>query len=326
MRVSLSFMLALSIAGPAPAQQTYPNTEHFGVPVDRNAGWYNECMRVEHVGPPAIATTSPPAACNATGAYYARLDQAITSPAEWGRVRSCAIASNDTAVLAMLYANGLGVKRDVALATRYACGTAAAMAETESRVNHLLRLREGERFDHCHDITSGMMGGVCADIDARRADKVRKALLARVRRELPAQHKPAFDRLVKSGAAFATSQASDETSPGGTGYVGFVIAAEARENEWLREHLAAFEKGRFDLPPPSRFGVDDAELNRIYAELIKSDRKDGVSAAAIRATQRSWLAYRDAWVAFAALRYPLLPADSLKAALTQWRIKQLKRL
>ncbi|MFC0132217.1 lysozyme inhibitor LprI family protein [Massilia eurypsychrophila] len=326
MRFTLTTMLALLVALPALAQSSYPNTDNFGVPVDRDAGWYMECMRVKHVGPPAIPTTSPPAACNASGAYYDKLDQAITSAAEWGRVRSCAIASNDTAVLAMLYANGLGVKRDVARATRYACSTAAAMAETDGRVNHLLKLRAGERFDHCDDITSGMMGGVCAGIDSTRADKVRKVFLARVRRELPAPHKPAFDRLVKSGAAFATAHASDETSTGGTGYAGFVIAAEARENEWLREHLAAFEKNRFDLPPSSRFDADDAELNRVYAELIKSDRSDRVAAAAIRATQRSWLAYRDAWVAFATLRYPLLPADSLKAVLTQWRIKQLKRL
>lgn len=325
MRLSLFFMLALSVAAPALAQQPYPNTEHFGVPVDRNADWYHACMRVEHVGPPAAASSRRPAACDATAAYYARLDQAITSPAQWGRVRSCAIASNDTAVLAMLYANGFGVKRDLAMATRYACSTAAAMAETESRVKHLSMLREGERFDHCDDITSGMMGGVCAGIDARRADKVRKAFLARVRRELPAQHKPAFDHLVKSGAAFATSHASDETAPGGTGYVGFVINAEARENEWLREHLAKFEKSRFDLPPPARFAAADAELNRIYDELIKSDRADSVPVSAIRATQRRWLAYRDAWVDFAALRYPQMPADSLKAALTEWRIKQLKR-
>jgi hypothetical protein len=31
-------------------------------------------------------------------------------------------------------------------------------------------------------------------------------------------------------------------------------------------------------------------------------------------------------MAFAALRYPQLSSDSLKAALTQWRIKQIKRL
>ncbi|MES2757892.1 MAG: lysozyme inhibitor LprI family protein [Pseudomonadota bacterium] len=327
MRSTLSWILASLVAAPALAQSPYPNTENFGISFDREADWYKECMRVEHVRPPAGPSTSAPAACDASGAYYARLDQAITSAAEWTQVRSCAIAGNDTAVLAMLYANGLGVKRNLALATHYACSTGAALAETESRVMHLSTLPEGKRFDQCDDITSGRMGGVCAAIDATRAEKVRTAFLARVRRTLPAQHTAAFDRLVGTSAAFASSHASDETPPGGSGYTGFVIAAEAREHEWLREHLAAFEKRRFDLPPPSQFAVDDAELNRIYGDLLKSNRTEGdIHVSAIRAAQRHWLAYRDAWVAFAALRYPQVPADSLKAALTQWRIKQLRRL
>ncbi|MDB5932832.1 MAG: hypothetical protein JWQ01_176 [Massilia sp.] len=324
MRASLTLMFALLAAAPAQAQ-SYPNTEYFGGQVDRNADWYKQCMRVEHVRPPAGGGVLP-ASCNASQAYYARLDQAITSPAEWAQVRSCAIASNDTAVLAMLYANGFGVKRDLALATHYACSTAAAPAETDSRVMHLSTLPEGKRFDHCDDITSGMMGGVCAAIDSRRAGKIRTAFLVRVRRALPAQHMAAFDRLVATSDAFAKSHANDETEVGGSGYAGFVIAAQARENEWLREHLAAFEKNRFDLPLQAGFASDDAELNRIYAELIKSDRTDRVPVSAIRTAQRSWLAYRDAWVAFAALHYPQLPADSLKASLTQWRIKQLLRL
>jgi uncharacterized protein YecT (DUF1311 family) len=325
-RHTLTLMLAGLFAVPALAQKSYPNTENFGVQVDQNADWYRQCIRVERVQPPASPGAASPAQCNASDAYYAKLDQAITSAAEWAQVRSCAIASNDTAVLAMLYANGLGVKRDLALATRYACSTGAAMAETESRVMHLSMLPPGQRFDHCDDITSGMMGAYCAAIAARRADKVRTAFLARVRHGLPVQQVAAFDQLVRSSATFAESHANDETPPGGTGYAGFVIDAEARENEWLREHLAAFEKNRFDLPRQSQFATDDAELNRIYGERLKSDRTDGVPASAIRSMQRSWLAYRDAWVAFAALHYPQLPADSLKAALTQWRIKQLQRL
>jgi uncharacterized protein YecT (DUF1311 family) len=325
-RSTLTLTLALLAAVPVLAQNSYPNTENFGPSVDRHTEWYKECMRVEHVRPPASNSAGQDAPCNASKAYYDKLDQAITSPAEWGQVRSCAIASNDTAVLAMLYANGLGVKRDLALATHYACSTAAAPAETEGRVMHLSTLPAGARFDHCDDITSGMMGGVCAFIDARRTEKIRVAFLARVRRALPAQHKAAFDQLVRTGAAFASSHARDETWPGGTAYAALVISAEARENEWLREHLAAFEKDQFVLPLQPGIASDDTGLNRIYAEVLKSDRTDRMPVPAIRKAQRSWLAYRDAWLAFAALHYPQLPADTLKASLTQWRIKQLQRV
>lgn len=308
----------------AALAQAYPDRSNFGVEVDVHKDWYQRCMGVERAAPAPVKTAT---GCDASNAYYSKLDQAATSGAEWAAVRSCALAAGDTAVLSMLYANGLGVPRDTAIATNYACRTGAAVAEMEGRVLHLAKLAAGERYDQCDDITSGMMGGVCAAISARRAERVEKALYGRLRASLPARQTAAFDRLLKANRAFARAHAENETSPGGTGHAGFVIDAEARETTWLREHLAAFEKGVYKMPPPAQFALDDAELNRVYGERVKIKRdEDDVSAAAIRATQRSWLMYRDAWVAFAALRYPALPADSLKALLTQWRIKQLGRI
>jgi hypothetical protein len=324
MRLTLLATLALSICAPALAQN-YPNTDNFGVDVDRNGDWYQACMRVEQLAPP------PPkqaAKCDAVDAYYKKLDQAVTSAAEWAAVRSCALDSGDTAVLSMLYANGLGVQRDTGIATNYVCRTGAALAEMQGRVAHLAALAPGTRYDHCDDITSGMMGGVCTNIAARRAERIEKASYGRLRPGLPANQAAALDALIKANQAFAKAHGDKETAPGGTGYAGFVIAAQARETEWLREHLAAFEKGVFTLPPPSQFAVDDAELNRVYAARMAAKQGDGgdVAPAAIRATQRSWLLYRDAFVTFAALRYPALSPHSLKALLTQWRIKQLKRI
>jgi hypothetical protein len=49
--------------------------------------------------------------------------------------------------------------------------------------------------------------------------------------------------------------------------------------------------------------------------------KDG-----IRDAQRKWVAYRDAWTAFAARRYPKRSADEWKAWITSVRVEQLKTL
>ena len=48
-------------------------------------------------------------------------------------------------------------------------------------------------------------------------------------------------------------------------------------------------------------------------------QKDG-----IRDAQRAWLRYRDAFLAFAALRYPQVTRDSLSAWLTEKRTKMLE--
>lgn len=321
----LGAMLAL-LAWPALAQD-YPNTQNFGGAPDRQARWYQICMRVHHAAPKLPA--APASRCDADSLYYTKLDQAVTSAAEWAAVRRCASATGDTTVLSMLYANGLGVRRDPDVATHYACSAGGAPAELEGRVLHLATLAAGARYDQCDDITSGMMGGVCSAMRAARAGRVEAASVARLRASLPVMQGRALDRLVKANAAFATVHGDMETPRGGTGYNGFVVDARARETEWLREHLAAFEKGVFKVPPPAQYAVDDAELNRLYGERMQplsSDADiDTISATDIRTTQRAWLAYRDAWLAFAALRYPQLPADSLKALLTQWRLRQLAR-
>jgi hypothetical protein len=47
--------LALALAQPQPQPSAppgaYPNTDNFGVDVDRQEPWFKECMRVEKVQP-----------------------------------------------------------------------------------------------------------------------------------------------------------------------------------------------------------------------------------------------------------------------------------
>lgn len=337
-------MLALLLSADAQlfaaAQQAgYPNTSNMGDMADKRAEWYQQCLRVQQRQAPArdVASSLPGKACNASGLYYDKLQQASISQAEWDQVRHCAQASNDTTVLMMLYANGFGVMQDAGLAIKYACSVDAAPAEMKARVAHLANLQGSKRrFDQCDDITSGRMGSLCAWISKQQADKVRSAFLGRLRAVLTASQQSSFDALVKASDAFAHARGNDEADRGGTAGVQLAIDAEAREREWLREHLAVFEKGQFKLPAADEFQLADAELNREYAHVMQSPETDPdhpgrlhystVEKSGVRTTQRAWLAYRDAWLRFAAQRYPALDPASLNAALTQWRSKQLARM
>ena len=46
----------------------------------------------------------------------------------------------------------------------------------------------------------------------------------------------------------------------------------------------------------------------------------------IRDTERVWIRYRDAWVAFGAKRYPSVPADAWRTWATTERERQLREL
>jgi len=334
--LALGWMTAgVALAQPSAPPGAYPNTENFGVDVDRQAPWFKECMRVEKVRPGA--TPPAPASCKAFD-YYSKRGQAVTTSAEWQGVRACAVAAQDHGVLAMLYANGLGVTRNLDLATHYACRAGGAYSEVRGRVEHLQALQKsppGTSYDQCDDVTSGYMGGICASIGARQSEKIRQAYLARLRSQLPAAQVAAFDQLVAATEALANAR-GDETDLSGTARGMMVAGAVAREREWLREHLAAFEKGQFKAPGAPPLAVVDARLNRLYKVLMVAPVTDKaqpdrlpdstVTKTAVRAAQRLWLANRDAWVRFAAVRYPALPPDRLKAMLTDWRARQLDRM
>lgn len=318
---ALALAMTLGTAGLAHAQASYPNTDGFGRAADPTAPWYQECLRVAKVKPPPVPAL--PASCKVYD-YYGKLAQATTSAAEWGGVRACAVADKNDAVLAMLYANGLGVPRNLDLATQSACRAGGAYAEVTGRIDHLIALQKsppGTRYDQCDDITSGFMMGVCAGVADTQAEKVRIAYLARLRRQLPPPQVAPFDQLVAATDAFARAR-SGEIDLSGSGRAAFSLQAQAREKEWLREHLVAFEKGNVKLAPAQPLAAADAELNRTYQAVMRLPDTT-VDKANVRATQRLWLAYRDAWLAFAALRYPAIPPATLNAALTEWRTKQL---
>ncbi|MDQ2820422.1 MAG: DUF1311 domain-containing protein [Pseudomonadota bacterium] len=330
-------MMTLAHAVPQDAApKAYPNTAGFGSDVDPKTPWFQECLRVAKVQSP-VATPAAPANCKAHD-YYDKVDQATTSDAEWGNVRACAAAANDNDVLATLFANGQGVPRNVDLATQYACRAGGAYMEVQLRIEHLQALRKrpsDKLYDQCDDATSGYMMGFCASYAKRRADKVSTDWSARLRRQLPAQQAAAFDQLVSAGNAFARAR-QDEMDYHGTIAAARAIGAETEEKEWLREHLVAFEKGNVKLTLQQQLPIADAELNRLYRAIMARRSTDPehpdqledstVTKADVRTAQRLWLKYRDAWVHFAALRYPAMPADALKATLTQWRAQQLGKI
>ena len=138
-----------------------------------------------------------------------------------------------------------------------------------------------------------------------------------------------FDRLLAAARAFAQAR-TGEIDRSGSASAMAAIETEADEKQWLRVHLAAFEQDHARLRPPQQFRAQDAALNRAYRALMAGGadllRDSTASKADVRAAQRLWLTYRDAWVAFAAQRYSAIPADSLKADVTAARVTQLEAL
>ena len=106
-----------------------------------------------------------------------------------------------------------------------------------------------------------------------------------------------------------------------------MVGAEEKAEQAVSTLLADAEAGRIAPASAADAKAADAALNAAYGALMARApalaKDTTLTAAGIAATERAWLRYRDAWLAFARLRYPALPPEALLARLTRDRTAQL---
>lgn len=305
------------------------------------------CRRLRDVKPPA--SDRPDAAtaaalghsCNAEALYYG-----IGRPSEPARARQCAFVQRQTggasppghegfsgtAMLMTIYANGIGAARNLDLATALACQVEGAPAEVDGRVKHLQKLKAehwtGRDFSFCDDVTSGDAGGLCASHDAAIADARRSERLAHLTDGWPAADRSAFAKLRAAEQAYVKASSGNEVDLTGTLRAALVIHHEQELEEAFVGLLADLEAGKVPALSASAFEAADAELRATYRRLMAGpDPVLGtVTKKGIHTAQRAWLHYRDAWVAFAAVKFPAVSANNLQARLIRERTKQLQAL
>lgn len=298
---------------------------------------------------PAADARPALAGCDAGALYYG-----IGQPRQPQRARLCAVLAADTAgddadsrpfnglsMLMTIYANGVGARRDLDLATALACRIPGAPAEVSSRVEHLHRLAaehwQGHDFDYCDDITSGLAAGHCAARDAAIDTTRRETRLDALAAGWPAPLRQAYSRLRDAETAYAEASADNEVDLSGTARAAFAIQHTQAIDDAFERLLKGLENG--GLPESAEgYATANARLNAVYRRIMAIDTPPDergpyasadslpwttVTHAGIRQTQRAWLRYREAWVDFAAVRYPDLPADVLRSVLTRERIEAL---
>ena len=310
------------------------------------------CERVRDLQPPASDRADPAQAagladCDAEALYYG-----IGMAADPVRARQCALRNVDSVgadnaflfagndLLLTIYANGVGAERDLELATALACRMRGAIAEVHGRVSHLQAMKDsadpGTGFHFCDDITSGLAMGYCAGHAARLDAQDRRQRLARLTRPWREADRAAFEPLQATATAFATTSADNEVDMSGSGRVAFHVQHEQRTLDAFVALLATLESDSLPIASADERAAADARLNRVYRQLMAppapGEEASGgdpdrigfgtVTRPDIRVAQRAWLAYRDAWVAFAAQRYWKLE-DSVATWLTRRRADDL---
>lgn len=222
--------------------------------------------------------------CDADKLYYG-----IGVHFDYMKARHCAFAKDSHDVLMMLYANGLGVPRNYAVAKMAACRADAQAPETEARLARLTRMQTGRegpspKIDICDDAASSHLGARCAAIQGQLADQERAARIDTISARWSESEKAALQQL----------------------------RSHAMDSVQLDEVLGSLQE--FDAGKLPSFTVEEAaNAEREMNQLKMAPEK-----------QRSWLAYRDAWLALGKLRYPSVAPHAWRAYFAKRRIAALR--
>lgn len=237
------------------------------------------------------------------------------------------------AMLMTIYANGAGVPRDLDLAIRYACELNSAPAESHGRVMHLAGMKgeaAPDEFHYCDDVTSGLAGGQCAAFEQRRRNAGRAAELRALTAGWSAAERAALARLAGAFSAFEEALVEGEVDLRGTLRGAFAVAAEDRLRDQHLDMLRRLARGRAPRFGAAQLQSADARLNRGYRSAMAGLRADSEenccgapTAEGLRRSQRAWLRYRDAFIAFAAVKFPDYPRAQLVAWLIRNRLQTM---
>ena len=141
------------------------------------------------------------------------------------------------------------------------------------------------------------------------------------------QQKQAFSVLEKAKTDFFVARGGEEIESAGAARQAFQIEELQRREDLFQAFLERLEKGQGIKSTRSDFQAADRDINLVYRQI--QERRDldngAVTRSNIQDVQRLWTIYRDAWMAFAKVRYPDVPQDAVAATLTLERISMLRK-
>jgi hypothetical protein len=242
-----------------------------------------------------------------------------------------------SAMLTLLYANGDGVERNIPLAIRFACESGWAPGEIGGRVEHIeavypIPVSTDSSFRFCEDPSTGFMEGYCEKFSAMQSDQARSRELNELSAQWTDPQRAALKALENALTQYSQAHGKGEIQAAGDARQSQAIQSQQSIRDSFLAAIRAFEKGGLPRHSAAEAAQAEAELNGVYQKALddagtnksNADVDQVVQPEDIRAAQESWLVYRDAWLAFAKLRYPTVTADSWLTLLTRDRIATIR--
>jgi len=237
-------------------------------------------------------------------------------------------------ILADIYFNGAGVKRDIPLAMRFACESEEQMVSIAKPDIAKLdgALPAHGPFEFCDYAATTFSMNFCSGYASEIADDRRSRYYESLKPSMNPEQRSAFDRLLAAEHAYVEAHAS-EVDQGGTIRSIRTNGSQDILNDLFHTDIVHFERGKWPVISESQIVSADAVLRREYEkrlQVLRKQTKDEIEGGAVTAdhlssVEKTWERYREAWVAFARLRYPTA-VERIRAAITLERYRLVKTI
>jgi uncharacterized protein YecT (DUF1311 family) len=312
-----------------------------------------DCSAYSSIPLPAEAEKAPvpktPPACASYRSY-----RGIGRPVNYSAARACAwqerlaqkadLGQNreepiawvvgGSLILADIYFNGTGVKRNIPLAMRFACESEEGMARLA--LPNLTKLNGSPRahrpFEFCDYAATTFTMNFCSGYAAQAENDRRSRYYDSLKSSMTPEQGAAFEKLLAAQNAYIEAHVS-EVDQGGTIRVIRTSGSQGILKDIFHTEIVHSERKKWPPLSDNQITMADALLLREYEKTLHQLRtrtKEEVEQGAVTAddlssVEEAWQAYRDAWVAFARLRYPAAVAV-IRAEITLERYRLLKTI
>ena len=312
-----------------------------------------DCSAYESIPLPAEVERAPvpktPPAC-ASYRWY----RGIGRPVNYSEARACAwqersaekakLGQNQeepdawvvggSLILADIYFNGAGVKRNIPLAMRFACESEEGMAALA--LPDIAKLNGSPHahgpFEFCDYAATTFTANFCSGYVSEIEDDRRGRYYSSLKSSMTPEQQAAFETLLTAQKAYVDAHAF-EVDQGGTIRGMRTLASQGILKDLFRTDIVHFERKRWPVLSADEIKTADSLLQREYEKKLQRLRtqtkeaidEGGVTADHLSSVQESWKAYRDAWVAFARLRYPVA-VEVIRAEITFDRYRLVKTI
>ncbi len=237
-------------------------------------------------------------------------------------------------ILTDIYFNGAGVKRNIPLAMRFACeweeGAATVALPAMAKLSGSPSAHQ--RFELCDYAASTFTINFCGGYKSQIENDRRERYYNSLKPSMTPEQQAAFDKLLAAQKAYIDAHAS-EVDQGGTIRVMRTIGSQTILKNLFHAELVQFERKKWPALSANQIARADVLLRREYEQTLqrirtkpKDDIYEGaVTADGVSSVERAWEIYREAWVAFARLRYPDA-VDAIRAQISLDRYRLLKTM